>query len=78
MVEMRKMKRKERQHKAKIKGIARAVIKKMRLSTKKQIIRKKSSLKCKVINQVHITDPNLQNLGKLFKISMLIPIKHSI
>lgn len=74
-VVMRK-KRKRKLLKVKIKEQDKAVIKKMRQFKLKMTIRKKSSLKCKVINQVLFTGQSLQNLGKLFKISTLIQIKH--
>lgn len=70
-----KMMKMTKQLKTKIKELVKAVIKKMRQFILKKTIRKKFSLKCKVINQVLITGRSLLNLGKLFKISMLIQIK---
>lgn len=75
---MEEMKRKKRKKliKVKIKEHVKAVIKKTKSFTQKKTIRKKSSLKCKVINQVLITGQNLQNLGKHFKILTRTQIKH--
>jgi hypothetical protein len=58
-----------------INELGKAVIRRMKLFILKKTIRKKFSLKCKVINQVRITGRSLLNLGKHFKISMLIQIR---